>query len=224
MKSKIYRLSITLFIGLLIISLNAITSFAAEEPAKDDKTAAVEKEFSRKGRGEFFIFGQQWQKDTTYGTYSSVKINMGLEDSWGYGIGTGVNFNDYIGCEFDFGYRHIDLQGRAQLNNTLVKMHGDADALFYNLNLNLNLLPYRLTPMITGGVGVIMMYGKWDGGEKYGDTLANETDFSYNIGAGIRYDVTNHLVLKVIYRATWMNMKDTDKTLLLNGVGIYVGF
>jgi opacity protein-like surface antigen len=77
-----------------------------------------------------------------------------------------------------------------------------------NWNDHLNILKSRLTPLVTGGVGFIMLT----------DNGVSETDFSYNLGVGGRWDITASIALRVIYRSTWARLEDSDDPSRFGGV------
>lgn len=87
-----------------------------------------------------------------------------------------------------------------------------------DFNLDVNILKSRFTPMVSGGIGFIRFTGGFNGG------AFDETDFSYNLGWGFRWDVTNHFLIKAIYRATWTKLEDSDESILLDGISLGIGY
>ncbi len=65
-----------------------------------------------------------------------------------------------------------------------------------------------LTPLITGGIGFI----DFEGEIVILGLTYSETNFSYNVGAGVRWDIGDTFLLKLLYRLTWTEQEDTDDT------------
>ena len=88
----------------------------------------------------------------------------------------------------------------------------------YDLNLKANILKSRITPMFIGGIGLIKVWGISAG------SMWAETDFSYNVGSGFRWDATNHLLIKGMYSATRTKLKDTDEKIMPDGISVWMGY
>ena len=167
-------------------------------------------EWSRKGKGEIFVLGQQMVGDTTTG----LGMEMEVDDTTVGGFGIGSNFHDHLNLNMDMFFGSTDL---------IVKGYGatvkaDTDLIGMDVNLDYNILKSRFTPMITAGIGFIHFSGDVGGYD------FDETDFSYNLGAGFRWDVTDHFLIKGIYRATWTELEDTDDSIMLDGISLSIGY
>ena len=164
-------------------------------------------EWSRKGKGEIFALGQQMTGDTTTETITGLGIELEVDDTIVGGFGIGFNFHDHLNLNMDMFFGSTDL---------IIKGYGatDTDLLGMDFNLDYNILKSRFTPMITGGIGFINFSGSG----------FDETDFSYNLGAGFRWDITDHFLIKGIYRATWTELEDTDDSILLDGISLSIGY
>jgi opacity protein-like surface antigen len=79
------------------------------------------------------------------------------------------------------------------------------------LNLDYNMINRRLTPVLTAGIGY-QYFGTDNGYTAVGPyggfvSLNNyyyETDFTWNVGAGIRWNVTDQFFIKVMGGAQWL--------------------
>lgn len=172
-------------------------------------------EWSRKGKkGEVFIFGQSMSGDTTTG----LGIKIELDDNIAGGFGFGSHLSDNLSFNWDTFFGSKNVTGTATINKKIVKVKGDTSLLGINLNLDFNLLKERFTPLITGGIGFINFSGDVKG------FPFDETDLSYNLGGGFRWDATDHLLIKAIYRATWTKLEDTDKSVQFDGIALSVGY
>ena len=166
--------------------------------------------WSRKGKGEIFALGQYMSGDTTTG----CGIEMEVDDTTVGGFGIGYNFLDHLNLNMDMFFGSTDLIGKGY--GATVKV--DTDLIGMDVNLDYNILKSRFTPMITAGIGFINFDGDVGGYD------FNETDFSYNLGAGFRWDITDHFLVKGIYRATWTELEDTDDSIILDGISLSIGY
>ena len=167
-------------------------------------------EWSRKGKGEIFALGQQMTGDTTTG----LGIEVEVDDTIVGGFGIGFNFHDHLNLNMDMFFGSTDLIAKGP--GTTVKT--DTDLLGMDFNLDYNILKSRFTPMITGGIGFINFSGDFSGYD------FDETDFSYNLGAGFRWEITDHFLIKGIYRVTWTELEDTDDSIMLDGISLSIGY
>lgn len=161
-------------------------------------------EWSRKGKGEIFALGQYMGGDTISYPAGTAEI----DDTVAGGFGVGYNFNDHLNLNTGLFF------GSTNITTKRYETKWDANLSGADINLDINMLKSRFTPMITGGVGFINFKG---------DSF-DETDFSYNAGAGFRWDISNHLFMKAIYKATWTKLKDADNTVLLDGATLSIGY
>lgn len=175
-------------------------------------------EWSRMRKGEFFVFGQSMGGDTTTTTVAGLRPTLELDDTIVGGLGYGFNFNDNVNINTDFYFGSTDITGRV----SDVTLTGDTNLFGWDLNLDINLLKTRFTPLLTGGIGFIAFNGSWN--SAFGDEDFSETDFSYNLGGGLRWDVSDHFLIKAIYKATWTKLQDTDDNIMLNGVNLSIGY
>lgn len=174
-------------------------------------------EWSRKGKGEWFVFGQSMSGDTTTGTLTP-KVTITLDDTNAFGFGFGKNFDDYLNGNMEMYFGSMDVTGKGKVLGKTVTVKGDTSLLGINFNLDINVLKSRFTPLVTGGIGFIRFTGDIEG------FPFDETDLSYNIGAGFRWDVTNNFLIKGIYRSTSTKLEDTDKSISLDGINFTLGY
>jgi len=150
---------------------------------------------SRSGRTEIYgilqTLGGFTEKDDDGDKY-------GIDDGYVYGVGIGYNINDHINLNTDFAFGSQDVFDE---DETV----GDLDAFLWNVNVDYNILAEPLTPLVSGGIGFATYSG--DG--------ATGTDFTYNLGAGGRWDISDNVFIKATYRMTWFEDFDQD--------GIFVG-
>jgi opacity protein-like surface antigen len=188
-------------IGILVSTFMAFTVASS---------VCYAQEWNRKGKRDLYAFGQYMSGDSTTGS----GITLELDQTIAGGLGLGYNINDNLNLNLEFFYTSTDVTGKRF--STIVK--GDTSLFGGNLNLDINILKSRFSPLITGGIGAIRFDGDVEG------FPFSESDFSYNVGGGFRWDVTNHFLIKAIYRATWTTLKDADKSILFHGPVLSIGY
>ncbi|MEA2076685.1 MAG: outer membrane beta-barrel protein [Candidatus Marinimicrobia bacterium] len=164
--------------------------------------------YSREGKGyEIFVFGQSMSGDET----SGLGIDIAFENTNIWGAGGGHN-GDYININMDvfFGYIGWSATGYD------VSM---TDQYFTIKGLDVNIdafLMYQITPLATAGIGIMIFEND--------DIDILESNLSFNMGAGVRWDITEQIFVKGLYRSTWTKLENTYKSLRFGGISILVGY
>jgi len=175
-------------------------------------TSAGAQEFNRGGRFEFFGTYQSMKGDTV--TPYAFGSGAEFDNSAVYGFGLGFNLNDNFNLNTDFLFGSSE----AEINTFWGPATVDTTLALWNVNLDYIILKERLSPFISGGIGFFNTYA-----DVWFDTI-DETDFSYNYGAGIRWEATDNLFVKAMYRWTFIDFDDSDDTTRFEGLSISVGF
>ncbi len=155
---------------------------------------------------EVFVIGQQMKGDNT----TAMGKQLALSDNIAGGFGAGINVEKFnINIDFLFG-------------STIVKMDNtklDSKLSLFDANLDYSFFKYVFTPMVTAGIGSVTFSDSFVQVENL-----NETDFSYNIGFGLKCAVFNKYLIKGLYRATWTTIKETDNAIMFNGISVNFGY
>jgi len=171
---------------------------------------------SRKGKTEIRV-GGQYLGDLSE-SVSVSGLGSGKVESDGIlvgGLGIGYNFNDYLNLNMKIWYRSLDFK----LRTLGATFKGNADLFGGDINLDVNILKRRLTPVISGGVGFVQIDGDWsDGGENFSDT-----NFSYNVGAGFSWEIGDTLIIKALYGLKRLDLDILD-TVTLDGPSLFFAF
>jgi len=174
-------------------------------------------DFSRKGKAEVFLSAQYATGDSTGILGGAATLDFG--SFYGGGIGFGYNVSDHVNLNADVNFGSVE---------STVHMAGssvESDALLINTDIALdyNVLKSRLTPLLTVGFGV----------SSFSDEVSTprvfleytQPTFSLGGGAGVRWDMTDHLFLKAVYRAAWhTGLDEFDDNLVNHTVTLMFGF
>ena len=174
--------------------------------------SSQQRSYTRQGGVDIFLIGQQVLGDKTRAT--DAPIDLEVDNTFVFGGGVGVNLNDYINLNFDTWIGKTDINARG----TGFSSKTDSNLFGVDVNLDYHLFRGQLTPVFTGGIGFVKFSGSV-AGLNFG-----ETDFSYNLGGGIRWDISSNFFLKGIYRFTWTELEDTQNKLLLDGFSFSIGY
>jgi opacity protein-like surface antigen len=180
-------------------------------------------EWSRKGKSELFGTIQMMGSDTIEYSYPDalpldrLPVTFDLDSTNVYGIGYGYNLSDHwnINSDLLFGSTDTDVKIVDVTVETV-----DMDYVLWDINVDYNIFKSRFTPLVTGGIGLMNFSIKTtsDAGE------VHESDFSSNLGAGVRWDIRDNLLLKVIYRSTWTEVHNADNDQRFDGVNVSVAY
>lgn len=180
-------------------------------------------EWSRKGKTELFGTIQHMGREQVEYSYPEglsanvLPVKLDMEGTNIYGVYLGYNLNDHwnINTDLLFGSADTDVK----IVDTTVDTE-DMDYVLWDINIDYNLFKSRFTPLVTGGVG--LMNFSIDTTTHAGNV--HESNISTNLGAGIRWDVKDNLLLKVIYRSTWTEMHNADNDQRYDGVSASVAY
>ena len=205
MKVQTTKLSTITIISLLVFTMTASLCSAQE--------------WSRKGKAELFGTIQKMSSEEVEYPFTHIlPVKLDMDSTTVYGFGYGHNLTDHwnINTDLLFGYADTDVMNGSEFQFMLDK-NVEMDYILWDINVDYNILKSRLTPLVTGGIG-LMDYSVNTKADGVGEV--NETNFSYNLGAGVRWDVMDNLLLKVIYRSTWTEFSDADEDQRYEGVSV----
>lgn len=204
MNVQIIKLSTVITISLLVFTMTANLCSAQE--------------WSRKGKTEIFGTIQMMGSETVkYSCTDELPVKFDMDSTYIYGFGFGYNLSDHwnINTDLLFGSADTDVK----IVDVTVETP-DMDYILWDINVDYNIWKSRFTPLVTGGIG-LMDFGI--------DTTTHagkvhESHFSSNLGAGIRWDVEDNLLLKVIYKSTWTDVHDADNDQRFDSVNLSVAY
>jgi opacity protein-like surface antigen len=209
MNVRTTKLTIITIISLLVFTMTA--SFCSAQ------------EYSRKGKTELFgtIQGMS-SEEVVYPFTNILPVKLDIDSTTVYGVGYGQNLTDHWNFNMDllFGYADTDVKIVHDVIDVKVGSV-EMDYILWDINFDYNIFKSRFTPLVTGGIG-LMDFSINTKATGVGEV--NDTSFSSNLGAGVRWDVTDYLLLKVIYRSTWTEFSDADEDQRYEGVNFSVAY
>lgn len=163
---------------------------------------------------------------------------LALDPGWGLGLGFGYNFTDKLALHLDGSWSSANYQATIPTTDTSGNPTGTAtasgtlDTFSAALNLSYYILKGPLTPFLLGGIGWtfvdsnipsgppqgVCWYDPWYGYvcTSYQNTYTNNY-FSYNVGAGARWDVTQSFFLRGSVVWQWVDLGQPGTTDFLGG-------
>ena len=201
------KLSTITIISLLVFTMTASLCSAQE--------------WSRKGKSELFGTIQTMASEKVEYSYPDglpldvLPVKFDMDSTYLYGFGFGYNLSDHwnINTDLLFGSADTDVK----IIDVTVET-AEMDYVLWDINIDYNIFKSRFTPLVTGGIG-LMDFGI--------DTTTHagkvhESNYSSNLGAGVRWDIRDNLLLKVIYRSTWTEVNKADNDLRFDSVSLSV--
>jgi len=172
--------------------------------------------WSRKGKTELFGTIQTMGSEKVEFSTDKLPVKLDVDSTNIYGIGFGYNLSDHwnISTDLLFGSADTDVKVVDDKVET-----ADMDYILWDINVDYNIWKSRFTPLVTGGIGIMDFAIDTTA---YGVGSQHESYFSYNLGAGLRWDIIDNLLLKAIYRYTWSEFADNDQN--FDGVSLSVAY
>ena len=176
--------------------------------------------YSRQQKTEVYGIGQYLHSENISFNGPTGSVNTKMDDTGLGGFGFAWHFSDFFSIHTDFMFGSATFSGETPLEHSLGTTHFKQDAFIQTgrFNVDYNIINRRLTPFITAGIGYQYLetelentYGTacyWDPWYGYvcysGHYSAWETDFTWNAGAGLRWNITDNLLIKAMAGATWL--------------------
>ncbi|MDX1763484.1 MAG: porin family protein [bacterium] len=178
-------------------------------------------ERGRAGRFEVFLFGQGMTGDEAKDTIGGDAVTSEVDSFTAFGIGGGYHLNDYFSVSLDLFAASTDLE--VQSGGTVIKEDSDVSGMDFNVDV----YPFAgpISPFVTAGIGFVAFYEDLDDYDcSCYDRDEFSTSFSYNLGAGVRWEWSEHFFVKALYRSTWTELEDLDETFQFHGFSLFAGY
>ena len=194
-------------IGCGVLLALSIASLRAQIPLATEY-------FPRQNKFEVYGLGEYLHSlNTTFDDPSFGKVTMKVEDTGLGGLGMAYHFNDFLSVRADFMFGPATIETKGPDGRDLIPSQ-DAFLQTGRLNLDYNIINRRITPIVTAGIGYQYMEinnsytysvpGPFGGYYVTVDDYYYETDFTWNVGAGFRWNVTDNFFVKVMGGAQWL--------------------
>jgi opacity protein-like surface antigen len=158
-------------------------------------------QFSRQNKFEVYGLGEYLHQDnTTFSDPYFGTVTMKMDDTGLGGVGFAYHFNDFFSLRSDFMFGEATVRTLAP-DGTEVIPTETAFLQTGRFNLDYNMINRRLTPVLTAGIGY--QYFQIDSQNSY-NSYYYETDFTWNVGVGFRWNVTDNFFIKVMGGAQWL--------------------
>jgi opacity protein-like surface antigen len=171
--------------------------------------------FSRQNKFEFYGTGEYLhQGDTTIPGPFGASTKLTLDDTGLGGFGAAYHFSDFFSVHADLMFGPATFKAETPTGQS-VSLGENGFLQTGRINLDYNIINRRLTPFITAGIGYQYLqveqnapyYGYY---YYYYDNYYYETDFTWNVGAGIRWNITDNLFIKLTGGAQWLKYQGAD--------------
>lgn len=152
--------------------------------------------------------------------------SVDISGDWGIGFGGGYNFTDHFQLNGLFTWTAPRYDATiAQSDGTTRRYSNRLDTFTISLNGNYYFLKGKLTPFVSGGMGITYLDSNiqngvattecwWDPflGHICGASVPTKTEkaVSYNAGIGIRFDINSRLGLQTGYNRMWVDLPNAS--------------
>jgi opacity protein-like surface antigen len=173
--------------------------------------------FNRTARMEVYGIGQYLHSEDIGFNGPRGNVNVKMDDTGLGGFGLAFHFNEFLAVHADFMFGDATFSGDmpTAAGGTI---HESQDAFLQTgrFNLDYNIINRRLTPFVTAGIGYQYLETEWDnrppgswwdpwyGWQRGHHQHGWETDFTWNVGGGIRWNITDQLFIKATVGAQWL--------------------
>ena len=176
--------------------------------------------FERREKVEVYAIGQYLHSQDIQFSDGPDEVTLEMEDTGLGGFGMAYHFNDYVALrgDFMFGPATFKTEG-ATVVGVPLGMARDAFLQTGRVNVDYNIINRRFTPFVTAGIGYqflsselenypsvpVCWWDPWWGYVcEYGTPTYYETDFTWNVGGGFRWSVTDHFFIKATGGLNWL--------------------
>jgi len=172
----------------------------------------------RAGKWEFILQPTHVESKSFSGSNGS---RADIQGGWAFGFGIGYNYNNHLQLGGELTWAEADYvrtitPGPGNPGTSLVRT-GTLETSTLRVNGTWNLLASSFTPFATGGIGATWVDTNVPDGPSQcwvdpwwgtycGTPTKQDTYFSYNAGAGLRWDVSRDFFLRAVYTRQWIEV------------------
>ncbi len=161
---------------------------------------------------EYDFFGAVQILGDDRDTFGNGASAVRQDDTIVGGIGVGWFINEHLNLNTDVMFGVVDLIGSIRT----------VQADFGLWNVNLDWYPWKsaITPVLTGGVGLLSYRAQMAPVSQSG---FEDEDFSYNLGGGIRWDINDQWFAKAVYRVIRARWDGADNNVTIESISVMLG-
>jgi opacity protein-like surface antigen len=152
---------------------------------------------------------------------SGVEIDSDI--GWGFTVGYNVNPHILVNYQFSATTPDYDATLTSEDGDRALHIKRELDLYNSQFNVVYNLMTEQFTPFVQAGLGWSYLdsnvskglsnsfcwYDPWFGLVCENDTFS-DTRFSYNVAAGVRYELDNSMFIRASYQQNWISMSHSD--------------
>jgi opacity protein-like surface antigen len=198
--------------------------------------AAAQKRGPRAGQWEFTLQPQYVDSTSVTGDNGS---RAQISGDWGFGFGFAYNFSNHFALGGELTWNEVDYTARLVPGpgnaGSSIDVAGTMETSTLRMNATWNILATNFTPFVTGGIGATYVDTNIPNGPTQcwvdpwygtycGTPTRSETYFSYNAGAGLRWDVNRSFFLRGVYLRQWVDVGGATGTPGFDQLRIDFGF
>lgn len=178
---------------------------------------------SREGRGEVsFLASYQNSQDESF----EGGAGLAIDDSVGWGFSFGWNWTSKVNLSYSFMVNKPDYSAVIVPDGEAPQtVDHELSKYSHHFNGTYHFLDGNITPFVTGGIGWTQLDSNiadglpevgcwWDprwGYVCYQDwDTYSETEFTYNLGVGVRWDINSNLFSRAAYTREFISVKGGD--------------
>lgn len=152
-------------------------------------------------------------------------VDIDGDIGWGFTLGYNVNQHILVNYEFSWVTPKYDATLIDEDNDKTYNIKHSMDLFNSQFNVVYNFMTDRFTPYVQAGLGwsyldsnvadgppnTICWWDPWWGYicEGYQNTY-NDTRFSYNVAAGVRYELQNNMFFRASYQQNWLDLSNSS--------------
>ncbi len=181
---------------------------------------------SRAGSWEFFM-PLTYNPSTTINGQGGASVE--LDPTWGFGFGFGYNFNDHFQMNglFSWSARNYTAKAVATPGGSTIKYSNTLYSSTFSVNGIYYFLTGKISPFVSGGVGITYIDTSIQTGPSSGTCwwdpwygyicstyypTKTQSDFSYSLGLGVRFDLNRQFSLQPSYNKAWVDIHNASGT------------
>ena len=198
--------------------------------------AVAQKSGPRAGQWEFTLQPQYVDSSSVTGSNGS---RADIAGDWGFGLGFAYNFSNHLALGGELTWNEADYRARIVPGpgnpGPGLDLTGTMTTSTLRMNGTWNILATSFTPFVTGGIGATYVDTNIPNGPTQcwvdpwwgtycGTPTKSNTYFSYNAGAGLRWDVNRSFFMRGVVTRQWIDVGGGTGSPAFDQIRIDFGF